>query len=41
MNDEVRELLESQAVHWKRDWDAVAIGYVLGILTVLAIQGLW
>lgn len=39
--NESQQLLEDEAIHWRRDWDCVALGMVLGALTVLAIQGLW
>lgn len=38
---EPTELLEASAVHWKRDWDAVALGFVLGVLVTLAARGAW
>lgn len=34
-------LLESQAIHWRRDFDAIAVGFVLGVLATLAVQGVW
>ena len=36
-----RELLEESAVHWRRDWDALMLGFVLGVLATLAAQGVW
>jgi hypothetical protein len=39
--DTPRELLESSAIHWRRDWDALAAGFVLGVLFTLAVQGAW
>lgn len=39
MSDE-RQLLEEAAVHWRRDWDAVALGFVLGVLATLASRWL-
>ena len=39
--DEAIALLESSRVQWNRDWDAVALGFVLGVLATLAAQGLW
>lgn len=27
-----RELLESSRIDWRRDWDAVALGFVIGFL---------
>ena len=41
VNPEVKELLESSRIEWCRDWDAVLIGFVLGILTTLAVQTVW
>lgn len=34
-------LLESSAIHWRRDFDALAAGVVLGVLLVLALMGLF
>ena len=38
-------LLEDSAVHWQRDYDAVLIGLVLGLLVgvlgTLIVQGTW
>lgn len=34
-------LLESAAIHWRRDFDALAAGFVLGVLFTLALQGLF
>lgn len=34
-------MLEEAAIHWRRDFDAVLLGFVLGALTVLAAQTLW
>lgn len=31
-----RELLEGQAIHWRRDWDALMLGFILGLVTALA-----
>ncbi len=36
-----RELLESSRVEWARDWDVLLLGFVLGVLTTLAVQGVW
>jgi hypothetical protein len=36
MSDE-RQLLESARIEWHRDWDALLIGFVLGVLTTLAV----
>ncbi len=35
------ELLEESAIYWRRDYDALMFGFVLGVLCVLAVQGLW
>ena len=35
------ELLEASAIHWRRDFDALAAGFVLGVLFTLALQGLF
>lgn len=35
------ELLESAAIYWRRDFDALAAGVVLGVLLVLALMGLF
>jgi hypothetical protein len=32
--------LEESSIQWKRDWDAVLIGFVLGVLATLAAGGL-
>lgn len=36
-----QQLLEESQVQWRRDFDAVALGFVLGVLSTLAAQGLW
>ena len=38
MRDDPRALLESARIDWRRDWDAVLVGFVLGVLTTLAVQ---
>ena len=38
---EARRLLESEQIQWRRDYDAVLVGFVLGVLTTLAVQGAW
>ena len=35
------ELLESARIIWRRDFDAIALGFVLGVLCALAVRGLW
>lgn len=39
MNDRrrARELLESSRVEWQRDYDAVIIGFFLGVLVTLVL----
>lgn len=39
MTDPARELLESSRIDWGRDWDALLIGFVLGVLSTLVV--LW
>lgn len=39
MKQEAKELLEANAIHWRRDYDAVLLGFVLGVLATLAAQG--
>ena len=34
-------LLEASQIQWKRDFDAVLVGFVLGVLATLAVQGVW
>jgi hypothetical protein len=34
-------VLESARLDWRRDWDAVAVGLVLGVLLTLAAERLW
>ena len=34
-------LLEDSAVHWQRDYDAVLVGFALGVLATLAVQWLF
>lgn len=36
-----RKVLESAGIIWYRDWDAVLFGFVLGVLTTLAMQRVW
>lgn len=38
--DAIRLLEESQ-IQWRRDFDAVLVGFVMGVLTTLAVQGGW
>lgn len=38
---EAIKLLEESQLQWKRDWDAVAVGFMLGVLATLAVQGVW
>lgn len=35
------ELLESQRIVWRRDWDALVLGFVLGVLCTSAAMGLY
>ena len=35
-----RQVLEENAIHWRRDWDAVALGFILGVLATLAARWL-
>ena len=39
MSDPARELLEDSAIHWRRDFDAVLVGFVIGVLVTLAWVG--
>lgn len=41
MKQDARQLLEESQIQWRRDFDAVALGFVLGVLTTLAAQGVW
>lgn len=34
---QARELLEASAIHWRRDWDALVLGFILGLVTALAL----
>ena len=34
------KFLEQSSIQWKRDWDAVLIGFVLGVLATLVCGGL-
>jgi len=34
-------LLEESQIQWRRDFDAVLVGFVLGVLSTLAVQGVW
>jgi hypothetical protein len=36
-----RELLESSAIHWRRDFDALLVGFVVGVLATIAVWGMW
>lgn len=36
-----QQLLEEAQLQWRRDWDALAIGFVLGVLATLAAGRLW
>jgi hypothetical protein len=38
---EQRDLLESSRIVWRRDFDAILIGFVLGALAMLAALGWW
>ena len=37
---DAEDLLESASIVWNRDWDALLIGFVLGVLATLAVIGL-
>jgi hypothetical protein len=39
--DDPATFLEEASIQWKRDWDAVAVGFVVGVLAALAGVGLW
>ena len=39
MSDPAHQLLEDSAIHWRRDLDAVVLGFVLGVLATLAWVG--
>lgn len=32
-----QKLLEASAIQWRRDWDAVLVGFVLGVLVTLVV----
>lgn len=34
-------MLEAAGIIWRRDYDAVLIGFLLGVLTTLACQRVW
>lgn len=36
-----RKLLEEHQIQWRRDFDALLAGYVLGVLSVLALIGMF
>ena len=38
MSDDPRRLLESAQIDWRRDWDAVLVGFVVGALLVWALR---
>jgi hypothetical protein len=38
MSDE-RKLLESARIEWRRDFDAILLGVLLGVLATLAVMG--
>ena len=39
MASDPRELLEESAIHWRRDFDAVLMGFVFGVLATLVVVG--
>lgn len=41
MEQKAVSLLEASAVQWRRDYDAVLVGFVVGVLATLAVVGLW
>ena len=42
MSDDARKLLEESAIIWKRDFDALLVGFAMGVLVAVAILGaLW
>ena len=41
MRNTPRDILEESAIHWKRDWDALFIGFVLGFLAALVGVSIW
>ena len=30
-------LLEESSIHWKRDWDAMFVGFAIGVLVATAV----
>lgn len=41
VSPEARELLESAAIYWRRDWDAIALGILLGIMATKLFEYVW
>lgn len=41
MNQDAKDLLESSRIQWERDWDALLIGFVLGVLSTLVVGFGW
>lgn len=35
---EARRLLEESSIQWRRDWDALLVGFVVGFLVCWAIR---
>ena len=38
MSDDPRELLEQATIKWRRDWDALLLGFVIGALLVWGLM---
>lgn len=39
MSNEPRKLLEESGIQWSRDWDALLVGFALGVLMAVAVLG--
>lgn len=40
-NRAAQRLLEQSQINWRRDYDAVLVGFILGVLATLAYQQVW
>lgn len=38
---DAQRLLESAAIQWARDWDAILIGFCLGVMATLLAIKVW
>lgn len=38
---DAKALIEQSQIDWRRDWDALVLGFVLGVLATVTVQSMW